>query len=266
MNAADSASWQAALAACLLEPGRAVPAGLRTPAGVDRARRLAVHRNNVVAGLAAALASSFPVVRRLVGTAFFDAMAAEYVRAQPPRSPMLAAYGDGFADWIEHFAPAAPVPYLADVARLERARVQAFHAADARALDAAEIAARLAEPAALPRARLVVHPSCRALASAHAVVSIWRAHQVADDAAIGPLDADEAQSALVMRDPADEVLVIALTPAAGGFCRALAAGAALGAAAEAAAAGDAGFELAATLGLLIRHGAIVGWASAEASS
>lgn len=52
------------------------------------------------------------------------------------RGPSLALYGAGFADFVEDFEPAASVVYLADVARLERARLESLHAADAQVLDA----------------------------------------------------------------------------------------------------------------------------------
>lgn len=255
MNLDAASAWQAGFAAGLLDPARPLPAGLRVPRGADPRSRLAVHRNNVVVSLVEALAAVFPVVRRLVGADFFDAMAAAFVRARPPRSPVLADYGDDFADWLESFEPAASLPYLPDVARLERARVRAHHAADARPLDVTELSARLANPAALPQARLVLHPSCRVIVSAFAPATIWAAHQAEADDAPAPIAADGPEAALVLRDPADTVLVVPVAPAAGVFCRALGAGATLGDAAAAA----GGFDLAGALTRLIRHGAIVGW-------
>ena len=62
-----------------------------------------------------------------------------FVREQPPRSPLLAIYGDEFADFIAAFEPARELPYLADVARLEAARTRAYHAADATPLDAGRL-------------------------------------------------------------------------------------------------------------------------------
>ncbi len=122
---------EATFSAALLDPARPCPAGLVAWNGSDPAPRLAVYRNNVVASLIDALATTFPVVHQLVGTDFFRAMAAVFVRQAPPSSPVLARYGDGFAAFVRHFGPAAGLPYLADVACLEFARVRAYHAADA---------------------------------------------------------------------------------------------------------------------------------------
>ena len=70
-----TARAQSAFADALLDPARPCPPGLRTWNGSDPARRLAVYRNNVVSSLIDALADTFPVVQRLVGTEFFRAMA-----------------------------------------------------------------------------------------------------------------------------------------------------------------------------------------------
>ena len=150
---------QAEFAAALLDAERPVPAGLCAWNGSDPARRFAVYRNNVIVSLVGALADTFPVLRQLVGDEFFDAMAGLYVRAHPPTSPVLAHYGEGLADWLAAFDPARALPYLSDMARLERARIAACHAGDAQPLAAEAIAARLADPASLPGARPTLHPS-----------------------------------------------------------------------------------------------------------
>ena len=118
-------------AAALLDPTRAVPAGLVGPDGEPSAKRFAVYRNNVVVGLTEALQANFPAVCRIVGEEFFQAMARAYVVFEAPVSPILLDYGDGFASFIAEFEPAASLPYLADVARIERAWTQAYNAPEA---------------------------------------------------------------------------------------------------------------------------------------
>jgi hypothetical protein len=51
---------------------------------------------------------------------FFRAMARFYVRETPPRSPLLFEYGHGFPEFIERYQYASRMPWLADVARIER--------------------------------------------------------------------------------------------------------------------------------------------------
>ncbi len=258
---------QADFAHALLDPLQPCPAGLQARPGTDAASRFAVHRNNAVASLVEALGDGFPVVRQLVGDDFFAAMARGFVREQPPRSPVLALYGDGFAGFVERYAPAAVLPYLADMARLEYLRVQAVHAADAPALGGADIAARLADPATLPGARLALHPSAALLASRHAVVSLWAAHQGL--AELGAVDPSEPQCALVLRRPGeDDAAVIGIRPGDCELLSRLAEGATLGDAVGAAATLDAGFDLAAALALMIGQGVLSDWQqpSGEGSS
>src|SRR3546814_5903028 len=67
---------------------------------------------------------------RIVGDEIFRAMARVYVASAPPHSPIMLDYGASFPDFIERFEPATTLPYLADVARIERAWIEAYHAAE----------------------------------------------------------------------------------------------------------------------------------------
>lgn len=246
----------AAFARALLDPAQPCPPGLRSWNGSDPAPRFAVHRNNVVAALIDALADQFPVVRELVGHAFFAAVARVFALAHPPRHPVLARYGEDFPAFLARFEPARHVPYLADVARLEWLRVEAFHAADARALSAPQIGARLADPQRLADCGVALHPSVAVLASEFAIVSLWAAHQGAGE--LHRVDPLQRECALVLRD-GDDVLVIGVAPTTAAFVRRLLDGATL--ADAAAAASGAGFDLSGSLALLIRHGALIAWRS-----
>lgn len=244
----------ARFARALLDPAAACPAGLFAANGSDPARRLAVHRNNIVVSLVDALADGFPVVRQLVGEAFFRAMAAVFVRQSPPTSPILARYGERFPAFIEGFAPAASVPYLADVARLEFARVTAYHAADAAVVSAREIDVALAMGEGIGRVGFDLHPSVSLIQSAHAVVTIWAAHQADADPAV--LETAGAQAALVVRTAHDAVVVLRLSEAAHVFIRALRDGETFAAAVAQANQQAESFDLQSALALLLEHGAI----------
>ncbi|RMH51115.1 MAG: DUF2063 domain-containing protein [Alphaproteobacteria bacterium] len=209
---------QAALAAALLAPPGPGPAH----------PRLAIHRNNVVGGLVAALGEVYPAVRRLVGEAFFRAMAADFVRAHPPEGPVLIAWGGALADWIAAFPPAGRVPYLADVARLEWARAEAYNAADAAPMTGAALAARAA--ADLPATRLMPHPALRLVHSRYPVASLWAELTGRPGA---PVDMARAETAVVAR-PFDEVLVAVADPAHAAALGMLARGATLAELTEAA--------------------------------
>ena len=246
---------QRQFAAALLDPQRAAPPGLRAWNGSDPAARLAVYRNNVVCSLVDALADSFPVVRQLVGDAFFRAMAGLFVRESPPRSRVLAHYGKEFPAFVVRFEPAAGLPYLADLARLEASRVVAYHAADAEPVPDEMVSLALASGERMGELRLGLHPSVNALASPHAVVSLWAAHQLDDDGEIEPVDVDLPESALILRTGL-EVLVLPAPRGAVEFVEAVRGGLNLGDAAVRAMAAAPDFDLTTTLTLLLAHGAL----------
>ena len=123
---------QRTFAARLLE-GKAKgtsPDGLR----VD-ALGFGVHANNTRVSLRIAVENVYPVTRRLVGADFFTVMAEQFVASHPPNHGWLSAYGADFADFVAQYRPAAELGYLADVARIEWARVRAASAPDAPLLD-----------------------------------------------------------------------------------------------------------------------------------
>lgn len=208
---------QACFSAALLDPDLPLPAGLHTCNGSDPARRFAVYRNNVLHSLTDALASTFPVTQALVGEAFFRAMAQVYVRANPPRSPILAFYGQGFADFVAGFAPAASLPYLSDVARLEMARVEVFHAADEPGLTPQRLAQAVTGHHGSTATLLQLTPAVQLLRSRYPVVSVWAAHQT-DVVDLSAIDWNSAQAALVCRNDELEVLVIPLDAEAAWSC------------------------------------------------
>jgi hypothetical protein len=242
-------SNHADFAAALLNPQLPCPDGLISANGADPASRFAVYRNNVQASLINALADSYPVVVQLVGDEFFRAMASVHVQGSPPRSPLMNDYGHDFAAFIEGFAPAASVPYLADVARLERLRVVAYHAADAQPLGHEQIAAALADPQALSELTVELHPSLNLLNSTFAVVAIWAAHQ--QETTLAGVDLNLGQHALVLRNGLD-VEVFAIDQGARAFIQNLQNRQPLMQALEAAPA----FDLSQTLALLISRNAI----------
>jgi hypothetical protein len=118
-----------------------LPAGVTATAPDDLAQRFAVYRNNVTVGLVDALAARFPVIQRLVGVEFFRAVAREFARSHPPRSPLLFLWGEAFPDFLAALPSLADYPYMADVARIEVARGVAYHAADAMPLPVSDLLA-----------------------------------------------------------------------------------------------------------------------------
>lgn len=240
-------------AAALLAPDQACPKGLVSRNGADPASRFAVYRNNVRSSLINALATAYPVTLQLVGEEFFRAMAGLFVQACPPTSPLISEYGSAFPAFIQDFEPAASVPYLADIARLERLRVRAYHAADTQPLDQQAILQVIEGQTDVGKLRLQLHPSLATLNSAFAVVAVWAAHQ--SDGALATLNPWHAQAALVLRQGL-EVRVFAIDSGSATFINSLAHGSPLEKAMEQALEASAEFDLHHCLTLLISHNAI----------
>lgn len=137
---------------------------------------MAVYRNTVIHGAIEALAANYPVVIQIVGEEMFEGIAVDFASAHPPRSPVLALYGEEFAEWIEQQPWAVDLPYLADVARVERLHVESLTAADG-------------EPVASVDdydLKLKLHPAVRFNWLQTPAMSIWLAHQQTLPTAIEP--------------------------------------------------------------------------------
>lgn len=228
-----------------------LPAGVTARDPCEAGHRFAIYRNNVAQGLTKALAMRFPVVERLVGPEFFGAMARVYLDREPPTSPLLFAWGAGFPGFLQAFPPVRSLSYLPDVAQLEWLRGEAYHAADAEPLSPVALARAAGEAGAI---RLGLHPSLRLFRSRVSAVTIWTVNQPGQ--VPGALRADRDEAALILRDPADAVPVLPVSPGDLALVAALAAGQTLMAAATAGALVEPGHQPGPILMTLARNGAI----------
>jgi len=242
-------SFETSFADALLNANQPIPRAIAAHNATVPARRFGIYRNNVVTGLGKAIRNRFPVVEKIVGKEFFAAMARAFVTQQPPRSPVLATYGDNFPTFIAAFQPARDIPYLADIAQLEAARTRAYHAADAMPIDADRLATLDSQ---LVGSMLVnMHPSAEVVRSPYPVVTIWAMNSGEQE--LAPIANWSGEDALVAR-PCLEVEVRRLPPGGAAFLLALTAGRPLGEAAEAAVADDPDFDLTSNLAGLIGSG------------
>jgi hypothetical protein len=248
----EPANWAADFAAGLLDPVRPVPAVVAGPGSKASSRRYAVYRNNVTVSLIDALAAIYPATRRIAGPDFFRAMARAHVRADPPRSPLLFEYGRCFPDFIADYEYARAMPWLPDVARLERAWLDAYHAADATPIAPADLAA--IPPDRLAVATFVPHPATRILRSRFPMVSIFVPNR--GEGPVGPIGTSDPEDALVTR-PALDVCIRRLPPGGAVFLTALADGKSLGDAAGAALAEAPDFDLSGNIAGLLSAGAFL---------
>lgn len=200
---------QGAFSAAVFTNDAAILTAIRSH-GLSAERRLAIYRNNTFLSLVEALRDRFPVVHRLVGDGLFDAMARQFVAACPLWSACLLSFGGEFPGFIETLEAAASLPYLSDVACLEWACHESFHADDARCFGLAELAAL--SPESYASLSLHLHPSVRWLDSAWPVLRIFSVNQpgYTDDPVID-LDKEGGCRLLLVREGC-EVKIHELTP------------------------------------------------------
>jgi hypothetical protein len=226
--------------------------------GVNPVARFSIYKTNVVSRLTAALVSTYPVVCDLVDRGFFDYAADTFIRRTLPTSSCLNEYGEEFPSFLETFTPAAGIPYLSDVARLEwhigRVARSAGHPAVPvhTLLKSLERCIRAGIDASNIYFRFA--PNVRFLSSRYAIDTIWKMHQ--KEALINTLSLGNEGANLQIGG--DDLLSISnLSPPAWAFRSQLGCGAPLGAAFSSATAICADFDCALEITTLLNEGCIV---------
>jgi hypothetical protein len=253
------ASYAAAFALALLDPISQVPGIVTGPRGKSAVKCYNVYRNNVTVSLIDALAAIYPAVQRLTSTDFFRAMARFHVRETPPTSPLLFEYGRDFPAFIARYEHTRSLPWLADVARIERAWLDAYHAADAPPLSPSALAT--VAPDRLSGLVFRPHPSTRVVRSQFAAVTIFASNR--ERASADRIDASTPEDALVTR-PEFDVVVQKLPPGGAVFLDCLISGYMLSEAAAAALEDTQNFELVTNIAGLIEAGAFTSLTSGDA--
>lgn len=246
-----AAGHASAFADALLAPETPLPDGLAAPGRSHAGPRFDIYRNNVMLGLIGALGANFPTVRRLLGDDTFTIQAARHIRRHPPRSRLLFEYGVAFAEHLAAAPDLADRQCLADVARLERSRIDAYHAADAPVLQPEDFTAA----SDLSTLVLVGHPAAKLLRFGTPAASIVRTCTDQDPAAL--MASSTPEIALVTR-PRFDVLTTTIPVGTASFVESLMAGMPLGAAAERSFEDDDGFDLPEAIGVILSTGAFAG--------
>ena len=159
------AAFQDAFAEALLADAPAGP--------IARQPGFSVHRNTSARGSVEALRSAFPTIDLLLGEDMFGNVALAYRNEQPPATPILAAYGACFPNFLARQPWTAELPYVPDVARLDWLWLESL----------------LSRDCSVPRThskwdgsqRIVLHPTARFAWTTTPAMTIWQAHRRAQD-------------------------------------------------------------------------------------
>ena len=151
------------------------------PMTLGAERRIQIYRNHFTISLTECLSATFPVLKALVGEAFFDQSARSFAMDFPPSSPVLFEYGESFPAFLAEATRSTDFAYFVDVGAFEWAINHAYHADDAEPPNAQTLLTVPEEK----RGDLILslHPSVRLVFSSYPVLDIWRANQPDSNAA-----------------------------------------------------------------------------------
>lgn len=215
------------------------------PHGLKAEQRLQVYRNIVMITATDALRTSYPAVLALVGEEFFSVAATRYLHTYPSQSGNLQDYGAHFADFLAVMPEALSLDYLADVARLEWARQQAYLAGESAPLDSSRAGAVVNSGL-----HLLLRPDVHLISSLHPVLDIWRFSQAPSPEGLSL--GTGGQHILVWRDK-DQVAMQAIDQPASRFIVALIEGASMDKAYAKATEDETEFDLQGLITLLLHH-------------
>jgi putative DNA-binding protein len=192
----------------------------RPPAGTV-ADRWHVYAHGYLVRLTEALELEFAAIRWILGADAFAALAARYVAVFPPRSFDLAHAGDRLPRFLDFDPLTAELPFLPDLARLERAASAAFTAEDETPLDWEALRARTPDAAAALRLRLA--SGVALVESDWPIADLWMCRFGGDDDAVSIGVEGRPQRALVWRADS-RVRVAAVSEAEAAFVSAATSG------------------------------------------
>jgi hypothetical protein len=178
------------------------------------ADRIAIYRGMYVNRLHDVLAEDFERTAEVIGRDRFGETARAYLAAHPSEHPSVRHLGRYFAGFIASHPPAGAPPWLADLARLEWARVEVFDAPDTTPVTVERLAA--VAPEGWSGLRFVPVWAMEVLESA------WPLHQIWRDGGDPPPDPTALriwrQDGLVYHAPMDALERAALARLVSGQC------------------------------------------------
>jgi hypothetical protein len=221
--------------------------------GIAAEPRLAVYAGNARANFSNALELSYPVIRRLVGAAYFEHCARDFQRQHPSRSGDLQPAGERFPAYLDALHRDGEYRYLGDVARFEWLLQEALLAADHPPLELRKLAS--VAQADYDGLHFHLHPSLRLFESSYPCLAIWQANSAADEPPVIELRAPHERTAIMRGNR--ELEFHGLSAGELAFLEALEARAPFAAAVEAGAASALDFDAGAALRRFVPASVIV---------
>ena len=199
--------------------------------GVDAGPRALVYRNSSLLAASDALKSNYQATAAIMGDAFFAAMARAYIGDNRAISRSLVGYGETLPDFIAAGVSEHGLPWLPDLARLDRAWLAAHLAPDEMPFSAEAFAELASDQDALFETRLTLGANVCVIRAEWKLYDLWadlRRGNIPD----GQVEVAQETDCVLIARPFSEVFDRVLSIGEFAFLRALKAGATLGAAAE----------------------------------
>jgi hypothetical protein len=132
--------------------------------GLSARDRLSIYANAYFYRLLDIFKEDFPCTYTVLGDINFHNLITGYLIEYPPSEPSVLYTGRHLPHYLETIcgparAAVAHMPFLADLARLERVCIEAFHGADAEALEQKSL--RGLTPESWPMLRIRLHPAAQ---------------------------------------------------------------------------------------------------------
>jgi hypothetical protein len=124
--------------------------------------RVDIYANMYFYRILDALKEDFPATLAVLGDDNFHNLVTGYLLEHPPTDPSITHCGSHLAEYLHDHPMREDVPYIADLAKLERATVEVFLGPDAPALDPDALRTIAVED--WPSMKLKLHPSAQILA------------------------------------------------------------------------------------------------------
>lgn len=222
---------QQSFAADIWEPGLNRLDGVILDGRFPADRLFQVYRNNFWIATEDALSAIYGVVKRLVGDQFFTLLVDHFLRSYPPRFGNMLQLGSDLPVFLSDFKLTENLPYLSDIARLEWAYHEVFHARGTRPFNTQTLATIPSQK--IPLLHFDISSSSRLVNSIFPIFEIWCVN-LPDYKGDQTVDLDTGGDSVLLTRPDLVVELQKLEPADARFLQSLATGGSLDKATKAA--------------------------------
>ncbi len=133
-----------------------------------------IYRNGYFRSTIDTLVSNYPAVHALLGDELFRHLSKQFVAQFPPAFGSLVGYGDEFAMFLDDADISRQLPYLPDMARLDRGWLKVFFAADCEPLTPVSVTALINESGEAGSQHIALIPASTIVSLRYQITDVWQ--------------------------------------------------------------------------------------------